>query len=375
MVALMVGCSNGEFGTTGPEDTPGACADGSDNDGDGKTDCQDPDCAGLSGCPGGADGGPDQNSPFPDGFTPTDLPPGKDTGGCAGTEAEAAIKILPVDIIWFVDTSGSMDFETKTVQNNLNAFASSIAKSGLDYRVIMVGSGSDICVPQPLGGAGCKDGPRYMHVKMKVGSDDGLKKVIQAYPKFQKFLRADSLRHFVAVSDDDSDESHKWFLSQVAALKSPGFPKGFIFHSIVAYGDIFYIGCITGAKIGAEYLALTAGTKGVKAKVCETNWNPIFAALAKGVFANTKVPCTYTIPSPGKGKVIDPNKVNVSFTAAGGKPKTVPKVKNAAACKSFAGWYYDNDAKPTAVILCPAFCKSLGNGKLKVRFGCKTIIK
>ena len=372
---FMAACSTGEFGTTGPEDSVGACSDNHDNDGDGKTDCQDPDCAGLAGCPAGGDSGPDTNTPFPDGSKPVDLGPGSDTGGCAATSAAAAIKVLPVDIIWFVDTSGSMDFETKTVQNNLNAFAKSIATSGLDYRVIMVGDGSDICVPPPLGGSGCKDGPRYMHIKMSVGSDDGLEKLIQAYPKYQKFLRPDSLRHFVAVTDDNSDKSAKWFLSQVAALKNPGFPKGFIFHSIVAYGDIFWIGCITGAKVGAEYLSLTAGTKGVKAKVCETNWNPIFTALAKGVTANTKVPCTYTIPSPGKGKVIDPNKVNVSFTPQGGKGTTVPKVKNAAACKNFAGWYYDNDVKPTAVVLCPTFCKSLGNGKLKVLFGCKTIIK
>ena len=374
LVLMAVGCSTGEFGTAGPEDTPASCSDGKDNDEDGKTDCQDPGCANLAGCPGSGDGGSPDSTLFPDGFQPTDLPPGSDTGGCAATEAEAAIKVLPVDIIWFVDTSGSMDFETKTVQNNLNAFASSIAKSGLDYRVIMVGD-SKICVPPPLGGSGCKDGARYKHVKMSVGSDDGLKKLIQAYPSYQSFLRSDSLRHFVAVTDDDSDESSSWFLTQIAGLKNPGFPKGFIFHSIVAYGDIFYIGCITGAKIGAQYLSLTAGTKGVKAKVCETNWNPIFAALAQGVTANTKVPCTYTIPSPGGGKVVDPNKVNVSFTPPGGKANTVPKVKNAAACTSSPGWYYNNDAKPTAVVLCPAFCKSLGNGKLKVLFGCKTIIK
>ena len=344
LILMVVGCSTGEFG---------------DQNGQGT----------------GGDVGLEWGTPFADGSGPRDLGPGSDTGSCAATEAVAQNKVLPVDIIWFVDTSGSMDFETKTVQNNLNAFASSIAKSNLDYRVIMVGDGKDICVPPPLGGAGCTNGPRYLHVKLKVGSDDGLEKLIQAYPSYQKFLRPDSLRHFVAVTDDNSDKSASWFLSQVKALKNPGFPRGFIFHSIVAYGDIIWIGCITGAKVGAEYLSLTAGTKGVKAKVCETNWNPIFAALAKGVTANTKVPCAYTIPPPAKGKVIDPHKINVSFTASGGKPKTVAKVKNAAGCAKFAGWYYNNDARPTSVILCPDFCKSLGHGKLKILFGCKTIIR
>ena len=327
--------------------------------------------------PDGSDigGGPEWGTPFPDGSRPMDLGPGSDTGGCAATSAEAKIKVVPVDIIWFIDTSGSMAFETKTVQNNLNAFAQSISKSGLDYHVVMVGDGKDICVPPPLGGAGCTNGPRYLHVKMMVGSVNGLEKLIQAYPQYQKFLRADSLRHFVAVTDDNSQKSASWFSSQIVALKNPGFPKGFIFHSIVAYGDIAWIGCITGAKIGAEYLSLTASTQGVKAKVCETNWNPIFAALAKGITANTEVACTFTIPSPGKGKVIDPNKVNVSFVPPGAAAKIVSKVQNAAACKKYAGWYYDYDNKPTAVILCPDFCKSLGKSKLTILFGCKTINK
>jgi hypothetical protein len=38
-------------GEMGPENTAAACSDGFDNDGDGLTDCADPDCSGIGGCP------------------------------------------------------------------------------------------------------------------------------------------------------------------------------------------------------------------------------------------------------------------------------------------------------------------------------------
>ncbi len=43
--------SNGGPGLTGPENTPAACSDGIDNDGDGLVDCADPDCSGIGMCP------------------------------------------------------------------------------------------------------------------------------------------------------------------------------------------------------------------------------------------------------------------------------------------------------------------------------------
>ena len=372
-VVLVAGCDSGSFGSDDLEDSAIECSDGWDNDADGLTDCEDPGCAGVGGCP--AKGGDSGTTP-PDQFTPFDLGGGSDTGPCVASEAEAKNKFKPVDIIWFIDTSGSMDFETKTVQNNMNAFAKMIAGTVLDYRVVLIADPGDICIPAPLGGPGCTDGAKFKHVKVSVGSDDGLEKLISTYPKYQSFLRTDSIRHFVAVTDDESDKSASWFKSQVAALKSPGFPNGFVFHSIVAYGNIFWIGCITGAKIGNYYLKLTADTGGTKAKVCETNWQPIFSALAKSVVANTKVPCAYTIPSPGAGKTVDPQKVNVSHTPVGGKANKIPKVKNAAACPATTGaWYYDNETNPKTVHLCPGFCKLVGQGKIKVLFGCKTIIK
>ncbi|MEK6608683.1 MAG: hypothetical protein AABZ30_13570 [Myxococcota bacterium] len=85
-----------------------------------------------------------------------------DAGPCVATDVVAENVVLPVDIIWIVDSSGSMDFENDVVQNNLNAFSTAIAGSGVDYRVVLIGSKESMCVPPPLGGAGCSDGPSFM---------------------------------------------------------------------------------------------------------------------------------------------------------------------------------------------------------------------
>lgn len=60
---------------------------------------------------------------------------------------------------------------------------------------------------------------------------------------------------------------------------------------------------------------------------------------------------------------------------------TLAKVANAAACGPAGGWYYDNDAAPTQVLLCPASCDSLNRasapaetGRIEVLFGCATIV-
>jgi hypothetical protein len=118
-------------------------------------------------------------SPSPDSFVPRyDIDygdAGKSWPTCATAKGEAIASGGSVDIIWFIDTSGSMNEETRWVQDNLNDFATFIGKQNIDYRVVMIGTAS-LCVKPPLGGPGCSDGPRYRHVKQTVSSTDGLER-------------------------------------------------------------------------------------------------------------------------------------------------------------------------------------------------------
>ena len=57
-------------------------------------------------------------------------------------------------------------------------------------------------------------------------------------------------------------------------------------------------------------------------------------------------------------------------------PVTIPNVGSMAGCAG-QGWYYDDPANPTAIIVCPATCSTLTSlgGEVDVAFGCGTIIE
>ena len=192
---------------------------------------------------------------------------------CALTTAAAENITLPVDIIIFIDTSTSMDQETDRVEENTDDLANFISRSGIDYRVILIGEDSEVCMPSPPSGGGCPDidSTTYLHVRDKVDSREGFTKVVEHYPDYQDFLRAGAKVHIIGVTDDTDDESWSWFRGRMESLTDPGFPDGFVFHSIVAQGSIPIIGCCgltgCGAMVGYPYLQATAATGGVSASM------------------------------------------------------------------------------------------------------------
>lgn len=207
---------------------------------------------------------------------------------CALTEGfnNATAVRPPVDIVWFVDNSGSMIEENRYVSMNLNTFASAMAASGLDYRVIMVarrGTGTlQVCVPPPLGGPACGDSPRFRHVDQQVESTDGLQLVLSTRPRWIDFVRLQSLKFFVAVTDDESAMTADTFERLIRA--EPAFER-FTFHSIVGYND--RTDCPSLARVGATYLTLSDRTGGERARVCAMDWSMIFRSFADAIVRRT----------------------------------------------------------------------------------------
>lgn len=203
-------------------------------------------------------------------------------GRCEVTErfADTQFTRRPVDVVWFVDTSRSMTAETAAVNANLNRFAAELARGGLDYRVIMIATRGaaalQVCVPAPLGGANCSDGPRFRHVPQAVGSTNGLSVLLSTYDRWQDVLRADTRRVIVAVTDDDSALSADAFDQQLRAR--PGW-DGYVFNSIVGYES--RADCPTLTRRGSVYLTLTERTMGQRARVCDADWTATFSAFAQ----------------------------------------------------------------------------------------------
>ncbi len=285
---------------------------------------------------------------------------------------EAVEKKGATDIIWFVDTSGSMKAEAAAVQMGINAFATFIGGKAIDYHVIMIAN-TKICVPPPLASAGCTDSSGFKHVNESIGSNDGLKKVIQSYPQWKSFLRPNASQHYVVVTDDNSKMSDTDFKSGMQAVGAPGFPNGFTFHSIIATGatpaqTIPFVGCIGGAGHGVVYEALSKSTGGIIQSICGLqDWTKVFNAIASNVAASVKaVKCNYNLPATG-----DKDKIAMSFKNSSGGKVTVKRVQDAGACPANShGWYFDDNNSPTSAILCKTTCNAKQGQKLSFVYGC-----
>ncbi len=312
--------------------------------------------------------------------------PTVDAAACVSSKVTAEEATAPVDIIWVVDSSGSMDDEASEVQGALNDFSAFIAGESIDYHVILIGDAGAMTVPAPLGGS-----PRFLHVDHTINSTDALEKTVQQYAQYQAFLRPNAKTHFVIVTDDESNWSQAQFEAGLAGLTNPGFPDGYTMHSICSEETVIFtppaplppvmgpcsggLGLGGAADPGLTYIDITANTGGVWRSICTADWTPVFSAVATAVTIGTELPCTYDLPDPPAGETLDPARVNVVFTPDGGSSTTIPRVGSATACGTGQGWYYDDPAAPTQIKVCPSTCTDFEvTGNVDIQFGCATIV-
>ncbi len=88
------------------------------------------------------------------------------------------------------------------------------------------------------------------------------------------------------------------------------------------------------------------------------------------------IACDYLVPESSGGKPVDFDKVNVDFVPGSGTKQPLVKVADSSACVP-NGWYYDNPADPTRIILCPGTCTAAQgdpNAKIEILVGCETRI-
>jgi hypothetical protein len=96
------------------------------------------------------------------------------------------------------------------------------------------------------------------------------------------------------------------------------------------------------------------------------------AALAT-IRTTAVVGCTYTVPPPPAGMVLNPNQVNVQYTDPTGKVTNFGKDDANTPCDMGMGWQYSADM--SQINLCGSACtavKAASGGSVQVRFGCDT---
>lgn len=284
----------------------------------------------------------------------------------------------PVDLVLAVDTSGSMDQETDNVERQLNELARRVGSAGADIRVVLVAN-NDICIPPPLSASiGCPDvdGPSYLHVRRKVDSSEVFSTILAAWADISPFLRpSEASLHFLVVTDDNDDMTGASFRSSLATVDS----RAFVFHSLTAASisgtDSGLAPCLgptgIGAAVGTQYRILSDLTGGVKGSICTDDWAGVFAALATAIADRTLLPCEFELPDPGPGREVDPERVNVQWTPAGGSPRLLPNVADADGCTARGGWFW-SDASRTRLVLCPSVCGDT-DGNIDLELGCETV--
>jgi len=219
----------------------------------------------------------------------------------------------PVDIVFVIDQSGSMSDEISGVRKNMNLFAGIIAKAKVDYRVIVLAArfndkdNHEVCIPAPLAGANCGDGPRFKQIDKHIDSHDALARLVQYVGTIEGFMRKGSVRRFVAVTDDDAEgvkaaAFHAFFKTRAGY-------SDYKFHSIVALVDK---GC--AADDGKQYMALSNLTGGIKTHICNANWQSVFTQLGKEATSATNKMLLTKTAKAGTIKVTVNGKPVTNFT-------------------------------------------------------------
>jgi hypothetical protein len=160
----------------------------------------------------------------------------------------------------------------------------------------------------------------------------------------------------------DTDQNH---IDAIAAAGVNGTPKILTF--VIGVGS---------ALTALNGTAVAGGTG--QAFFVDTNQNvnqQFLDALNK--IRGAALSCSYLIPTPTVGM---PNfdSVNVQYTPGGGTKVVLPKVKDKASCPTSGGdaWFYDDNAKPTQILLCNGTCTKVSadtKGQIDILLGCATI--
>ena len=286
------------------------------------------------------------------------MAPGACFDNALAFEIDEIAEASMVDIIIAVDTSGSMWEEAAAVQAQLNTFATELASSGGDYRVILIADDS-VCIPQPLGGPGCTDGPDFRHVVHYVNSFDSLWSITATYSQYSDFLRDGAETHFVVVSDDDSMWTAAWFDAQV--FSKALFSHPYVFHSVVGLPTDGYFECPGIASYGSTYLHLSQNTGGQTHSICSSDWSDVYQGLAQAVVSQT---CSFPLSEVTSLQ----NAETVTMWAdAGDGGVELPLTGGLGGCG--AGGFYAV-ADPPSIRLCPESCEALGGAQLQLDWTC-----
>ncbi|MET0341788.1 MAG: hypothetical protein ABW252_12360 [Polyangiales bacterium] len=317
----------------------------------------------------------DQAAPSKPGKTTNPVTPGADETpeSCASIREDAEVAPSPIDVVWIIDTSGSMRDEAAQVQANIAGFMRDFEQSSADTRAVMITEND------PALGSALAADPRYRFVRSKVGSRELYEVALETFGSYRDFLRPGALTHFVMVTDDNDRTAAETFRTQMEQQLG----HAFIQHAI-ASEDVngrpcrseacTGLLCLGGAAaVGATYNTLADLTEGEKISICSTDWTEVFGRLRDAVLASA-LPCSFAIPEVS-GITFDPALVAAVYTSPSGDDRELPKADSLKSCGTRLAWHYDDEARPSSIVLCAAACEEARKGgSIDIQFGCEPVL-
>lgn len=99
-----------------------------------------------------------------------------------------------------------------------------------------------------------------------------------------------------------------------------------------------------------------------------------FLDAMDAIRGTAQIPCELQIPEAPAGQVLDYSKVRVAFATSGSSSEIFAVDGEAQCDPNLGGWYYDEPANPSRVVLCPATCDVIETQKeaeLNIGIGCE----
>ena len=296
----------------------------------------------------------------------------RDGEACASIRQDAPAGRAPIDVVWLIDTSGSMFDDILQITQNISSFMREFESSSADTRAVMI-TAVDPALGTPLG----QDTQRYRFVPSVVESGMLYTVALFQLPRYRDFLRPGAATHFVMVTDDedkiDADSfrtemekqlGHAFVLHAIASPNENGRPC-----ANASCGGIWLPLACGAVAVGDNYNELADATAGEKISICTDDWGEILKRLSSAVIASA-LPCAYPL-TEATSDDFDPARVQVVYTPEGGRDREFPKASSEKSCGEKPGWYYDDPASPTSVELCPAACTLVKQGgSIDIALGC-----
>jgi hypothetical protein len=300
---------------------------------------------------------------------------------CAAIRKDAPPGKGAVDVVFLVDTSGSMLHAITQVQANLAKFVQSFEQTSADTRVAMI-TGLDPAAGSSIAG----DAERYKFIPSPVDSKALFTIAIARFNDYKDFLRPNAVTQFVMVTDDNDLIPPAAFKDEMEKLLG----HSFIQHAI-ASESVNGLPCISEAQlwnplcvapipavcaaaaVGEAYYSLAEQTQGEKMSICKADWTTVFEQLKKAVVEAVPLPCEY--PLAEADDEFNPEEVSIVYEGSDKKEQSFPKALTPDRCGDKLGWHYDDNDKPSKIVLCPTACtKVQSGGSIDIALGCPPMI-